>query len=472
MNKSFLSFKAKSYISLLIVFVLCTGLLTVPVSAQDKYDDSEVTEGDPFTIKEVLELKSGTEHVFVRGQLVYFATPHDNTVERPVLSFSSYNLTFDDAYAIYGNPVIQTVIEGKTYSLFIDGLAPLYSEIGDIVEFSGTFVIKDGYPMLTDITTLKIVESENKQAPLTVTIAEIKENGLNMLGRYVRINDVTLGSYKEFGLTKISDRTGEINLYMTSPYPAVVKAGDVVILYAVIGCSDSTVHLYAGTKEANGYNIFDNIYDRTPPSITEINYRPNITERDYHSFMIRVKDNRGVKNVFITYQIDNQSPVTRPMELFDADENIYTYSISNNDITEDVSQIAYGVTAVNISNVTNTMSSRVFVDHKPKIYGLTPEPYEYISFWSFSLSARCFNMGESPKCTLTLVKDGFPLFSGPITVDSHNYNKFGTCSASYTPPSTLKYPSGDYTATITFERIEDGFTASETWEFSLYGWDD
>lgn len=471
MNKFFLSFKTKYYISLLVAFILCTSLLTIPVSAHPVLD-SILNKRVPATIDTVLELPSGTKDVLVRGQLVYFATPHDDEVESPV---TSLDLNVENMEALYGNPVIQTELNGKTYSLFIDGLAPVSSEVGDILDVTGTFVIKNGFPMLTDITNIEQLSDHDMPAVDTFTIAQIKETGLDMLSRYVKIEDVTLGEYEEFGLTKVSDKTGEISLYKTSPYPSDIKAGDVVDLYAVIGCSNSDIFLYAGTREANTSNIFDKPHEITPPLLLERDHIPEVSELGFYTLVVIAKDTQGIKDVSITYQIGDQFPITESMEVLPIpfDQNKYQYAFPTEMITENTSQITYKVTATNLSKLKTSLNGTISVNHEPTIIGLYPAPGESVFHLNFMPSASCYNFGKFPTCTLKLVKDGFPLFDGPIDVDSNAYDTFKTCLGSYNSQN-LVYPPGEYTATITFKRPEDGKTLSKTWTFSLfkYNWDE
>ncbi|GAU78379.1 hypothetical protein [Fusibacter sp. 3D3] len=206
----------------------------------DDYTDNTHVTTITSTIKEVLALESDTENITVTGQIAYFATN-------------------------YAHPVIHAIIDGTPYSLYIYGSAPADSKIGDLVKLTGTYSIQTGLPMLRAITAREIVGSSTQVAPETVTISDLKTNGLNMLGRFIKIKDVTLGTYRAFGLTEISDVTGNMNIYKAAAYPTLVEAGDKVDLYATVACDGSTVQLNTGTKEANTYNVYDTINDTTPP---------------------------------------------------------------------------------------------------------------------------------------------------------------------------------------------------------------
>ena len=110
-----------------------------------------------LNIKEVLELPSGTKDVVVAGQIVYFATT-------------------------YSNPVIQTKIDGKTYSLYVYGAASDNAKVGDLVKLKGTYTIYNGLPELMSVTESEIIGSETPMKAETVTIDKLKSDGKNMIG--------------------------------------------------------------------------------------------------------------------------------------------------------------------------------------------------------------------------------------------------------------------------------------------------
>ncbi len=452
MDIKFKRFKAKKYIILLLTFVLTIGTTNIPSNAVS-------TTSTASTIKEVLKLESGTKDVTVKGQIVYFATTNDPNNTNPI-SYHDDILDIDDLQAVYGNPVIQSVIDGTTYSLYIDGLAPLFSKIGDQVEIKGTYVVENGFPMLKGITKKIVIGSNHKTNPTEVTVADLKANGLNMLGRYVKIKDVTLGAYKAFGLTKVSDATGDINIFNTSPYPAAVDEGDIIDLYAIVACYDSTIYLYAGTKEANGYNTFDNINDIEPPLLTLQDTPAEIQTGMYLYITAIAEDNRGIQKVTLDYTIGDKTVSDQVMKP-DPKSNEYEYTIPKEQITEKTPQISYRITATDLTGLKTVSETRkVVINNTPNISFVSPESNERTPYNQFSISFTHFNSGSAPQCTLTLTKEGKLLYDGPIKIDSEQR------VASFSPHLGTYFP-GNYTATVKLKRIEDGMSTTKSWNFTL-----
>ncbi|GAU80095.1 hypothetical protein [Fusibacter sp. 3D3] len=249
----------------------------LPQNSEDDHIDKTYIESAPVTIKDVLALKCGTENITVTGQIAYFAKE-------------------------YANPVIQSVIDGIPYSLYIYGATPTDAKIGDQVKLTGTYIIERGFPMLKLITAREIIGSDTPMAPEILTIEDLNTKGLDMLGRFIKVKSVKLGAYNAYGLTEITDATGTINIYKAAAFSTLVKEGDVVDLYATIGCVDSTVQLYTGTKESNGYTIYETITDTTPPTITVPDYYKEVRTGNL-PFIIPaiVKDNKGIQKVTVTY---------------------------------------------------------------------------------------------------------------------------------------------------------------------------
>ena len=92
--------------------------------------------------------------------------------------------------------------------------------------------------------------------PETVTIAQIKADTQKYIAHFVKIENVTLGTYNGNTTntqTIVTDSTGNIGIYKPVAYQPGVAANDVVDLYAMVACNGITnPQLYTGTYAANG----------------------------------------------------------------------------------------------------------------------------------------------------------------------------------------------------------------------------
>jgi hypothetical protein len=229
----------------------------------------------PINLKEALALESGTENVTVEAQIVYFATN-------------------------YGNPVLQAEVDGEVYGLYVYGAAPDGAKVGDTVRMKGTYVIYNGLPELTSVITSEIISSGTPMDPTEMTIQEIKDTGLDHLGLFVKIKDVTLGDYSDSGSTTVTDDTGSISIYKATSYPALVEAGDQVDLYAMISCYKTSVQLIVGNQSDNGYHVYQVVNDTKAPLLRlNDNYLDAKANADY-TVTVYAADNKGMDTVKVT----------------------------------------------------------------------------------------------------------------------------------------------------------------------------
>lgn len=144
--------------------------------------------------------------------------------------------------------ILEDVIQNEIVGLQIYDKANISQyKIGDIVKVTGTRSKYGEVTQLSNTTVTVLQENVETIAPQTVTIAQLKEGKDQYLSEYVRINGVTLGAYNENN-TKITDSTGEVNIYRAAPYDKVVQ-GDVVELYGVWSKYNTTYQLRVGQSD-------------------------------------------------------------------------------------------------------------------------------------------------------------------------------------------------------------------------------
>lgn len=391
------------------------------------------------TIKEVLTLPTGTADVTVKGTLSYFATS-------------------------YSNPVIQSVIDGKTYGLYGFGAAPAGAKIGDEISLKGTYTIRNGAPQIA-ITggEAKLIGKGETIQPEEMTIASILANGSGLLGRVVKIKNVTLGTYSASGSTPISQGEGAdkktINIYKGTAYPVQVVAGDVVDVYAMVTCNNTTIQLLTGTKEANGFNIYDVTNDTKAPLITLADaYLPARPAQDY-TVAVKAEDNRGIAAVTLTYTIDGKT-VTDQAMAYSADTQDYRFTIPGNVILKDSANIQFTVKAKDVTNLeTVSASVTVKVDGAPQILSVMPARNSSTGAnKSPEIAVVIGNGGLNPAVTLTLKKETTVLVDAQVMTA----NAEGT-SFNY---ATKDLIDGIYTVIVKAVR-SDSQAIETTWNFTV-----
>lgn len=390
-----------------------------------------------LTIKDVLGLPDNTTNVTVSGQITYFATS-------------------------YSNPVLQAVVGGQTYSLYVFGSVPDGAKVGDVIEMTGTFSLYNGLPELSSITDSWITDSTaTPMAAETHTISEIKANGANMLGRFVKIQNVTLGTYNASGSTQISDATGSINIYKATAYPVCVEQGDVVDLYAMVACYNSTIQLYTGTADANGFAVYDVVNDTKAPVITLPDSFLDAKAGQDYLISLDAADNKGLAAVTLTYTINGVSKTDLAM-VRNSESGKYEYTIPGTEITGAATDIKFTVTATDVSSLTaQTPETTIAINDKPQITAVTPARNSATGDNKTpEISVTLDNAGDAPTVTLTLKQ-------GDTTVVSEQAMalKSGETAVYTYTPSQLA--DGKYTATVTVTRVSDGKSATESWSFHV-----
>jgi len=410
--------------------------VTVRVNDYKGTIQAEVTElklpDAPLTIKEVLELGTETEDVTVIGQIAYLATT-------------------------YANPVLQSAIDGETYSLYVFGGAPDGAKVGDVIKMNGKFTIYNGLPEFTGILSSSIVSTtEPPMLPETMTLAEINANGLAMLGRFVKIENVELGVYNGSGSTTITDATGSSSIYRATEYPVMVEAGDIVDLYAMIACYKTSVQLYTGTSVDNGFNIYDITNDIKAPLITlPDNYLDAKALQDY-IISIEAADNKGIDEVTITYTISGTTVTDKDM-VKNPETGKYEVIIPATELLADATTITFIVSAKDVTGLTSTTEEQTInIVNKPEFSSVTPTRNSSTGDNKTPvISVSLTNAGTNPTVTLTLENETQVILSDmAMTANEGDTYSF----------STLPLEDGKYKATVIVVRT-DGKSNTETWIF-------
>lgn len=402
------------------------GTLEVAVVALAPYDDGSIT------IKDALALASGTTNVKVKGQIAYFA--------------QSYN-----------NPVLQSEIDGQTYSLYVYGAAPDGAKVGDIVTLTGTYSVYKGLPELMSIIESKIVKSATPFSAEVHDISDILTNGKSMIGRFVKIEGVTLGTYTTSN-TPITDGVNTINIYKAAPYPYMIEAGDVVDVYAMVACYNDTIQLYTGTKEANGFNVYDVVNDVKNPVLTLADSFLNAQANQDYLIFADAQDNKGIASVTISYQVGSTNATNVAMT-YNTETARYEVTIPASEITQSATEINFAITATDVSGLSATSEQKtVIVENKPVFTAVSPSRNTSTGDdQSPVISVTVDNAGVSAEVTLTLKKDQETI------IDAQLMSEVSAVPMVY-GYSTSVLSDGSYSAMVTVLRA-DGKSESVTWTF-------
>ena len=401
------------------------------------YDANKV-----LTIKEALDLPKGSDSnktpATVEGQIVYFSTS-------------------------YSNPVLQELnADGNVYSLYVFGTAPTGAKVGDTVRLTGTYWVRYGAPQLDGLTASQIIGSDTPMAAQEVTIKQLLDasdpnHGLKILGRFVKIKDVTLGDVSGSNMAvKDPSTTASINIYTPAPLPVGVTKGDVVDLYAMVGCYNATVQLYTGTAEANGYNVYDVVNDTKKPVVTLPDQFLHATPGMDYLVSAEAYDNKGLQSVELTYTIGSATK-TVPM-VKNTENGKYEYTIPGAEIVSTANSIAITVTAKDVTGLTASKQATVTISDKPVVVAVTPARNSATKGDKTPvISITLENAGDAPTVTLTLKNEQ----GTEVVKDAPMALQSGSTYA-YTPASPLS--DGKYTAAVTVIK-QGGISITETWSF-------
>lgn len=419
--------------------------------------------GDKIVLKAIAKAEGKADSVVFTSTYTIKAADPAMTIKEalaaPVNSVIEVKGTLSYVATSYGNPVIQSIIDGKTYALYIVDSVPTGAKIGDEVSFKGTYVLYKGLPELKTITASKILGVGQTIPPTEMTIAEIKANGPQLLGRIVKIKNATLGTYDATGSTPITQGTDKIDIYKAINYPIQVVAGEVADVTAMVACFNTTIQLYTGTNEANGFNVYDVVNDTKTPVVTlSDSYLSAKPALDY-TFAVKAEDNKGMAGVTVTYTIGAKTVADQPM-VYSADTQDYRFTVPAAAIGKDDKNIVFTVKAKDVTGL-ETISAPVTItiDGAPQINAVMPARNGATGDNKApEIAVTLGNYGVDPVVTLTLKQDA------TVVVDAKAMTKGATGDTYSYQTSTLA--DGLYTATVNVLRA-DGQVAVTTWSFTV-----
>ncbi len=394
-------------------------------------DDTIFTDDSVLNIEEALASSTATSQasgaaITVVGQLVYTTSS-------------------------YGNAVLQDVIDGQVYSLFVYGSAPEDAVIGDIISMTGTFYIRYGAPQLAGVSAKSVVDSAEPMEAMVYTVEEVKANGLNMLGRYIKIEDVTIGEASGRN-TPVTDGTGTINIYDAYDIPVGIEPNDEIDLYAMVSTYNSSVQLATG----EGAYVLAN--DQGAPTITLPDDSVNAQVGEDYVISASVIDVSGVSYVGIQLNINGE--VVNADMAKNADTGKYEYTVSGADITASIDRFTFTITATDASSNSNEASRQVtvMVSNLPQIEVVSPLRNSQTGADktpTFEVALK--NAGENPSVKIK-IGDGTAV---DMTKDA--------VSGNYTYTPTADLADGEVSVTVSVITIDGtaGRYDAITWSFTV-----
>lgn len=208
------------------------------------YKASEVSvDGGAITIDQAYEVEDGTT-VTIVGQIQYRYGKN-----------GSVNKT-----------ILEGVIDGEVYGFQVYN-ALSGCELGDVVAITGNVNSYGKEKQLQKPTDGNITVTKLKEAdligPQTVTISELIEKKDAYLSEYVKIENVTLGTYSTSN-TPITDSEGNsLNIYQSSSYPDGLAEKSLANVYGVYSKYNATYQLRNGSSQDSfkkaGYEVDSSI---------------------------------------------------------------------------------------------------------------------------------------------------------------------------------------------------------------------
>jgi len=420
--------------------------------APDPVQDDPIPDDDPiFTstvknVKEVVETVSGgsTAGFTVVGQLVY--------------RFGNYDGV--------SSAILQDVVGGTIYSLQIyDTLSSM--NVGDIVKVTSSKAEKYGtVPQLSGTITAEKVTTIT--APLMEpdtydSFAAMDVSKADKVSRFVKITGVTLGTYNTKDTTGVesttmTDKSGNTYpIYRAAVYPAGVKAGEEVNLYAVLSRYNDTWQLRTGKAETNSFLAYQVTNDTAAPVITLPDAWMKAEVGKAYTVSVGIADNVGVAETKLTYQVNAAAAKTVDL-VKNAGTGKYECAIPGTELT------AGGVIKLTITardakgNTANSAEQTITIEDIPQVVSVTPTPGSYTdTVKKPEISVTFDNAGVDPTIKLTLTKGGSAVVTGQTMTVT------GT-KAAYTPVTDLE--DGAYTAEVVITRA-DKVSYTHTWSFTV-----
>ncbi len=405
-------------------------------------DSSEIFTSTVKNVKEVAEaVAGGSKSAFtVVGQLVY--------------RFGNYD-GVDTA-------ILQDVIDGQTYALQVySALSGM--NVGDIVKVTGNGQVYGSVPQLSSIVTVEKVASITAppMAPdAYASFADMAVDKGNKVSRFVKISNVTLGTYSGSASTTVTDSTGvTYPIYHAATYPQGVTANDVVDLYAVLSRYSATWQLRTGTSGTNGFPAYLVTDDTKAPAITVPTPWINPEVGKDYQVSVDIVDNVGVVSATITYTVGDGSAKTGEM-VKDATTGKYQFTIPAGELTAGNKQITLTITAADAkNNSATTPTQTIAFDDLPQVVSVTPARGSATGSEKRPEIALTFaNAGEGATIKLTLTSEkGNAVFNAADMKVAEN-------KAALIPAADLE--DGLYTAKVVITRA-DAKSVTYTWTFTV-----
>ena len=406
-------------------------------------DDSKIFTGDVKNIKEVLALGSTSSPVTTVGQLVYRVTYPDGGLEASI---------------------IQDVIDGQTYSLYVYKSTMEDFAIGDVLQVSGMYKVYSGLPEIDNgstITKVENISSAPMEPEVFDTISDLLAAAPTSIGRYVKLNNAIVGDYgtgKNPSLTLTDSAGGKIDIYNLVPLPEGVKKGDKINVLAALVINvyqgKTTYQFRTGTPALNGNKAVYEFNDKTPPVIVPpATWLPAAVGKDY-VVSLTINDYL-MGTASIKYKINAGTEKSANMT---ASGTTYTYTIPAAEITAG-GAITFTITATDAANNTSTSETQtVTIEDLPQVSAEAPARGTSTGTNKKpEISVTFANAGEAPVIKLTLTGDGGAVFTDEDMTIAGN-------KAAWTPKTDLA--DGLYTAKVVITRT-DGKSFTYSWTFTV-----
>lgn len=326
------------------------------------------------------------------------ATPLDKVypmpIDQAVTTVGQVAYKFDTSTIL-----LQDVINDEIIGLQIFSSAKFNDFVlGDVVKITGTTGAYSGVVQVVNITDLQVLSKENLFEAQEVTVKELLNGGNKYLSEFIVVRDAILGKHNGTGNTPISDGTGTINIYKGPAFPAGVKEGDTVDVYAASSKFNTTIQLRMNAS--SDYVVSSDVLG---PEFTLPEYLPAKAGRDY-IVAATVVDNVKVSRVTLAYEINGVKSEAFEM-VPDATTGIFQYTIPGAKIAATEKMVLH-FTAVDTSNNETTKTAEVVVEDKPIVLSVTPQANASTGEDKKPLITVNFeNAGAAPKVMLSINKE-------------------------------------------------------------------
>ena len=405
-------------------------------------DDSPIFTAEVKNIKDALNTADNVSVTTV-GQLVYRVTYPDGGLEASV---------------------IQDVIDGVTYSLYVyKGTMEDYA-IGDIVKVTGVFKVYSGLPEIATFTSAEKVTSLTASAmepDVYENIGDLLRAAPTSISRYIKLNNAIVGDAgtgKNPSVTLTDASGGKIDIYNLVPLPDGVKKGDKINVLAALVINvyngKTTYQLRTGTPALNANKAIYEFDDKTPPVIVPpATWLPAAVGKDY-AVSVTINDYL-MGTASIKYKINDGTEKSANMT---ASGTTYTYTIPAAEITAG-GAITFTITATDAANNTSTSETQtVTIEDLPQVGAEAPgRGTSTGTNKKPEISVTFANAGEDPVIKLTLTGDGGAVFTDEGMTIAGN-------KAAWTPKTDLT--DGLYTAKVVITR-KDGKSFTYSWTFTV-----